>query len=714
MSFRNSIVICVAIGVVAVFPSPAEDSATPPPEGLFSKWFGPKDGNSTPVPPRQRVSNPSIDPGSDTVPPVIRAEPLELQNRENDPMERFPEIPGYESVTKASQKDIEELIEQIYTAYEARIERMDPPDLRSSRTLEMGDVPAGFPTVWDGPVDDPLWNDGASTRRSLEDLYRQALEHSNILKTYRDLPLIRETGMQEADGDFDIETFIDGRINRRNEPIGSQLTTGNTATRFFEHEDYLEAGLRKRLSSGAQVTLSNRLATLSNNSAFLIPQNQGSSDLTLSVVQPLLQGGGYHYNHAKIKLAKIESRSASAEFVRQLDGHLLEVNNAYWALYQTRAHFLLTRDVVGTTAAILRQLEQRSDLDALQSEVLRARAALEMRKAMLNRAEMEARNSEERLRALVNDPGEEIGSNTELVPVTPPLLVRYLDDVRRVAKDALRNRPEVQQGFDALRAAIVRRDVHKNEKLPTLNLVADLMLGDIEARDRATVAFESQFGAGTGYMLGFQFTQPWDNDAERARLLRSEIELRQQASRLRAIVDIILLESLVTYRELMAAYRDLQGRHATLQASREELRQLRERLEIDTDDDRGRTTATQLQLILDSMDRNQIAEELFLQSIVAYNAAFARLHSARGTFLRRENVTIERVLDTDGTHPRQPVERLQLSKGSGETEAVPAVPEASATAVAKPERRRLFDRPTDSATDPAPPVPTPSVKKGTD
>jgi Zn-dependent membrane protease YugP len=61
--------------------------------------------------------------------------------------------------------------------------------------------------------------------------------------------------MQEADGDFDIETFIDGRLTRRNEAVGSSLTTGNAAARFLEHEDYLEAGLRKKLSTGAQVAL---------------------------------------------------------------------------------------------------------------------------------------------------------------------------------------------------------------------------------------------------------------------------------------------------------------------------------------------------------------------------------------------------------------------------------------------------------------------------
>ena len=686
------------LGSLGLSPVDAEEPAGEAPKGLFSKWFAKKETAAPAVPPREKVHDATIDPESDTVSPLVRAKPVEFDQRRNDPVERYPAVPGYESFSNASQKDIEGLISRIYKAYEERIARMDPPDLRSSRTLAMGDVPPEFPTVWRDTVVEALWGAATTKRRSLEELYRQAFEHSNQIKFYRDLPLIRETGIQEADGDFDIETFIDGRLTRRNEAVGSSLTTGNTAARFLEHEDFLEAGVRKKLSTGAQVALSNRLSTLSSNSSFLVPQNQGSSEFTLSVVQPLLQGGGYHYNQSKIKLARFESRTATAEFVRQLESHLLEVNNAYWALYHSRARFLLTREMVGATAAIRAKLEERSDLDALQSEVLRAQAALAMRTAMLNRAEMEVRNSEERLRALINDPDEDIGSDSELIPATPPLLVRYVDDVRQVAKDSLHNRPEIQQGFDALRSAIVRRDVYKNEKMPTLNLVADLMLGDIEARDRAGAAFESQFGDGTGYMLGFQFSQPWDNDAERARLLRSEIELRQQASRLRAIIDIVLLESLVTYRELMAAYRDLQGRHATLQASREELRQLQDRLEIDTESDRGRTTATQLQLILDSMDRNQIAEELFLESIVVYNAAFASLQRARGTFLSSENVKIDRVTDTDATHPGQSLERLQISKASPGKEEVAAPPET-------PERR-LFQRRTGTTSEPTSPPPT--------
>ncbi len=628
-----------------------------------------------------KIHDRHTDRHAESISAIVDAEIDALGERENDPVERYPEIPGYLTIKNSSQKNIETLIETIYSAYDARIGHMDPPDLRSSRISAMGSIPTGYPTIWKARAASPVWHDQRQVVHSVEDIYRRALEHSNQIKVYSDLPLIRETGMQEADGEFDITTFIDGRLQRGNEPIGSTLTTGNLSNRFRENRDYLEGGVRKKFATGAEVTMSNRISTLSNNSSFLVPQNQGSSEFVLSVVQPLLQGSGYHYNQSKIKLAKFDSRMASAEFVRQLQSHLLEVNRAYWALYYARSYYLLSRDLVGETGNILSQLEQRSDLDALQSEVLRARSSLAMRKSMLNRAEMAVRNSEERLRALVNDPDQDIGSNAEMIPTTPPIMTRYVDSVKSVAKDALRNRPEVQQAFDELRAAIVRRDMQKNNKWPTLNLVAEMMMGDIEGNDAAGRAFKDQWEAGTGYLVGFEFEQPWDNDADRARLLRSEFELRQQVNQLRATIDVVLLEALVSYRELMTAYRDMQGRYSALRASREETRQLRDRLEVDTEEEGGRTTASQLQLILDSMDRNQNAEELFLDSVVAYNASFAALQRARGTFLRSENVEIKRIMDTDPAHPGEELEKIHVSKPANITstkggKSYPSIPDS--------------------------------------
>ena len=48
-----------------------------------------------------------------------------------------------------------------------------------------------------------------------------------------------------------------------------------------------------------------------------------------------------------------------------------EVNRSYWALYYSRAYYILIQELVGDTREILAQLEQRSDLDALLRKVER-------------------------------------------------------------------------------------------------------------------------------------------------------------------------------------------------------------------------------------------------------------------------------------------------------------------------------------------------------
>ncbi|MEM9018301.1 MAG: TolC family protein, partial [Verrucomicrobiota bacterium] len=587
---RVTLVVSLTMGLCIVIDSAAQEQTDLQRRGLFKRIFHDDDQTRRPTPLNgDKVHGVYMDRETDTVSAHVKEKAEAVEYRDNDPVERYPAIPGYLTVKNASQKNIDELIERIYEAYEDRVRAMDPPDLRSDRLMAMGSVPPGFPTAWEGTVGTQVWSDQASVRQGIDGIYAKTLQYSNQVKVFADLPLIRETGMQEADGEFDIEAFIEGRAIRRNEPIGSTLTTGNNARRFLEDEDYIEGGLRKKFYTGAEATLSNRFTTLNNNSTFLTPQNQGSSEMVLSVVQPLLNGGGYHYNKSKIKLAKFDSRMASAEFVRQLQAHLIEVNRAYWALYYSRSYYILTRELVDETQSILSQLEQRSDLDALQSEVLRARSSVAMRKSMLSRAEMAIRNSEERLRALVNDPSQDIGSNMEMIPATPPIMARCLDDVQKVAIDALRNRPEIQQGFDELRGAIVRRDMQKNQKWPTLNLVAEMMLGDIQPNEGVGDAWNNQFGDGTGYVLGFQFSQALDNDTARAQLLRGEIELRQKSNELRSTIDLVLLEAVVSYRELMTAYRDMQGRYEALRATREETRQLRERLEVDTEEEGGRT-----------------------------------------------------------------------------------------------------------------------------
>lgn len=114
--------------------------------GLFQRIFHKDQQSKHPLPGpgyNEPVHGVYMDRETDTISRLIKELPEAVESRDNDPVERYPHIPGYLSIKNASQEDIDDLIERIYDGYEARIDRMDPPDLRSARVLAMGTVPTG-------------------------------------------------------------------------------------------------------------------------------------------------------------------------------------------------------------------------------------------------------------------------------------------------------------------------------------------------------------------------------------------------------------------------------------------------------------------------------------------------------------------------------------------------------------------------------------------
>ncbi|MBU6302897.1 MAG: TolC family protein [Verrucomicrobia bacterium] len=554
--------------------------------------------------------------------------------------------------------EVESTISRIYSEYEGKVANMSGADLQLDSLGALPPVRPDFEAAWSAGVRQPFWSEGGKVRQDLVQVYGNALTHSNAIKVFSDLPLIRETSIQEAEGDFDWRAFGEVERGHVDEPTPSRLTTGFTG-RLLEDLGQADYGLRKKLGSGAEVSLSNRLNLLDTNSSFVFPNPQAGSELVFSIVQPLMRGGGYAYNRARLKVAQFDAGMGTAEYLRSLQEHLIEVNKAYWDVYLARAAFLQKQVLVAETKGFVEQLEQRQgvDAEATRSELLRSRSSLTQRQAALIRSEMAIRNAEERLRALVNDPGFAIGGGGEFIPLTRPVLTRPESDVKETALAALYHRAEVAEGFFQLQAAGLRRDMQRQDSKPQLNLTLESRMAGLAGSRQIGGAFNDQFAHGTGWNVGVGYEQSLERNLETARLKKREYELRQQVSQLRATIDQVLLDAVTTYRELMTAYREMQGRYQSVLASREEVKGLKERLDVDSNVE-GQTMGYQLQLILDALDRNQQAEEQFLVSMVLYNAAFANVERAKGTLLEYYDIEVNRQRETAWKRHRKALESL--------------------------------------------------------
>jgi len=565
-------------------------------------------------------------------------------------------------VNKAAQPDpdVTTLLDELYGELDAKIQGFNAPELQTGALAKLPPVPANFAADWNGTLTQSFFPKQAAAPRSVEQAYALSLENSPRVRAFGRIPLVQETGIQEALGEFDLEFFADGDLDHTDEPTGSILTTGETG-RFVQDNATGEYGLRKRLASGGELRLGHRLSTLENNSEFLDPNPQTGSEVVLSIVQPVLRGGGYDYVQGQLRIAHLDSDFAAMEFLHQLEDHLMEVNRAYWGVYLTRAAFIQRQRLLGDTESIVSALEGRTKLDeqATTSELYRARAELNRRSADLRRTEMAVRTAEQRLRSLLNDPNLPLGAAGELIPVTCPILGMPMEDVKQVAREALNNRAEVIQSGLAVRSSFIRRNMAWKEMKPQLDLVAETSLAGIDAGRDLRGALDDQNEHGAGWRVGFRYSMPIEKNLYTARFQRRELEFQQHMDQFRVRAEDVLLEAIVAYQDVITAYQDMSGKYQSVSASRAELTQLRDRLKLD-DEQAGKAISYQLQLILDAMERNQVSEEEFLVSVVAYNTSLATLQRVKGSFLQYQNVEILRQEDAD---PATGIDALLVRSG---------------------------------------------------
>jgi outer membrane protein TolC len=359
----------------------------------------------------------------------------------------------------------------------------------------------------------------------------------------------------------------------------------------------------------------------------------------------LLQGAGKGYNHAIINIAKIDSEIARKEFIRQTESHLLEITRTYWTLYMARGAYTAKARAFADAKSTLEDLESRENFDALKQQIFRARAATAERKASLVRAESAVRSSEDRLKALVNDPAMNQATAIEMIPSDAPVTTRTPGDLAGAAAVALEKRAEIQQAYLQLKSSALRRDVSRNELLPVLNFIAETYVAGL-AEDDWGAAWDDQWEANPGYAVGFRFDYPLGNNQAEARNIRRRLEMRQLVSQLRTTMDTILLEVKVTVREVQTAYRDLIAKTQSMEAARDDLENLTERREAMF---LGANTSAPayLEFLIESQERRTVAEEAFLGALATYNVALVSLERAKGTLLTYEELEVKEVEEED-------------------------------------------------------------------
>ncbi len=471
---------------------------------------------------------------------------------------------------------------------------------------------------------------------SLEDAVVAAIEHNLDIRRARLQPTINEEDLVAAEAIFDALFFASANLTRTDQPQATPVLGGIPlgAPVSVSESNRFETGIRKRLTSGGNVTLSTDLSRFRTHTPGFnfSPDPAYTTALRLGLTQPLLRGFGQDINTASIQLAGNAADTAVAGLHAELLALAEKVEIAYWNLAFSRRNLTIVQWLVEQGESVRQVLEARLEFDTLPAQYADAVATVERRRAEVIRATRQVRAASDVLKQLINRPDLPLGSESILTPTTvfpdSPIAL----SLRDMLETALHRRPEIRQSLLAIDDADIRRRVADNAVLPLLNLTGELAYFGLNDDPGSSFnnSLDNEF---IDYAVGLSLEIPLGNRAAEAGARRERLRHASSVIDYERTVQRVVLEVKAALRDVAANHRLVAAMRSVRIAQAENLRALLVEEEM-----MAGLTPTFLNLKFQRQEGLANARREEVQALVNYDNAVANLYRALGTGLEMKGI----------------------------------------------------------------------------
>jgi outer membrane protein TolC len=471
-------------------------------------------------------------------------------------------------------------------------------------------------------------------------------------------PAIVATGIETSLSKFDTLWNTSLIWNRTETPLGISPTTFTQTGGFLRNvaADNLtfNSSLEKPLPTGGTAGITFNLSSQWNTPQSPInPAVQPS--IQFAFEQPLLQGFGVEINqllsaHPGSKLmpfatgntgegiliTRIRLDQQRAEFERNVNYLLLNVEAAYWNLYGAYFQLYSREEAMRTAYEVWRLTKEGLNIREVRLQNLEQdRLLYEQLRSQRMAALGQILESERQLRSLL---GMKIEDGYRLVPNDTPVMTPYAPDWKASLDETLVRRPELilaRQDLKFRQLDLIRQ---RNSLLPDLRFVASDTLHSVGSQlDEGPVpanAFHQLFSDPfNNYSLGFLLNVPLGYRAANAGVRAAQLGLQRSYLSLRSEENKAELFLGQAYRQVFEFERQIEINQAALRSATLQLRAFKDLWQG------GRGTSFGADLVLAIQNWSTSASNLYT-AIVQYNNALASLEFARGSIRERDSVLI--------------------------------------------------------------------------
>jgi len=411
------------------------------------------------------------------------------------------------------------------------------------------------------------------------------------------------------------------------------------------------ASLAQFTPLGGTFTLGYAANRTASNSTFVFLNPSYSSNIQLSVIQPLLRNFGVRPSYWQIQIARNTQSSSYLDFVRSVQTLVNSVEQAYWDLAYALENLKVKRESLKIAQDLNRITKIKIDvgslapIDIVQTEVGIAQAEQDIIIA----------------EGLLGDAQDRLKRNLSVEPTqwTTPILPT--DDVQvgdmvttkvdDATTDALTRRPDVQQARLQADSDDIRYQYWRNESLPGLNFVGSygnpgvggtVILTDDNGKPTGQT-IPGDFGDAWTQMtkrtfknwsVGLQFSYPILNRAGRGALGFAKYTYESSKARLSTTEQNVIVDVRAAARAIDTSARSIVAARKGRELAERNLDAERKKFE------NGMTTSFQVNQIQRDLSAAKTAEIL---ALAVYKKAVASFHFSVADSLDWKGIKVENV-----------------------------------------------------------------------
>ena len=335
-----------------------------------------------------------------------------------------------------------------------------------------------------------------------------------------------------------------------------------------------DISLQKGFATGATATVGWDNLRQNSNSPLLNYNPAISSDLYISVSQPLLRGFGPAVNNRYLRISRNNRKVSDLVFQQQVISTVAAVVRLYWDLVSLNRDVAVRTDALASAGRLLSDSKAAAEEGTMASiDVTRAQAEVAHRRRDLDVSKTLVRQQSEIIKdyltrnAFETGPAEVTVFPTDTVQIPP---VAPIPPMQELMIQAFRNRPELAEIRLQIENSQLSLEGSKSALLPELDLIATARNNSLIGNPNPLANDPALTGGVTGsltpyrdplflggyndglaqlvkrnfpdYGVGVQLNIPLSNRVARADLARDHLQVRQQEIRLRQLEKRVKLE----------------------------------------------------------------------------------------------------------------------------------------------------------------------------